>query len=80
MIVGAETRQIETNGDTVKDLLETLDKMFLGKLKNEVLTREGCLDPRFKIYVNGVSCDSLGMKTPLAHGDIIVLFSVIDGG
>jgi molybdopterin converting factor small subunit len=61
-------------------LLEILDNKSSGMLKKEVLDGEGALDPRFRIYVNGVSCDEKGLDTQISDGDNVMLFSVIDGG
>ena len=77
MILGSKTRQVKTNGSTIRDLIDTLDDLSMGKLANEVLAGEA-LDPKFKIFVNGNVSDSLSTK--LTDGDEVLLFSVIDGG
>ena len=77
MILGSKTRQIKTNGSTIRDLIDTLDGLSMGKLANEVLAGD-VLDPKFKIFVNGNVSDSLSTK--LTDGDEVLLFSVIDGG
>jgi len=77
MILGSKTRQVKTNGSTIRDLIDTLDDLSMGKLANEVLADEA-LDPKFKIFVNGHVSDSLSTK--LTDGDEVLLFSVIDGG
>lgn len=79
-MLGAGTRQVEVSGKTLRDLIETLNDTAGGKLKREVVTEKGDLDPRFKIYVNGFSCDDLGLDTSIREGDSIMLFSIIDGG
>ena len=71
---------IEFSGRNLRDLLETLDKKSLGMLKKEVLDEEGALNPGFRIYVNGVSCDDRCLDIQISDGDNIMLFSVIDGG
>ena len=77
MILGSKTRQVKANGSTIRDLIDTLDDMSMGRLANEVLAGDA-LDPKFKIFVNGNVSDSLSTK--LTDGDEILLFSVIDGG
>jgi len=77
MILGSKTRQVKTNGSTIRDLIDTLDGLSMGKLANEVLAGD-VLDPKFKIFVNGNVSDSLSTK--LTDGDEVLLFSVIDGG
>jgi len=78
MILGTKRRRVQTNGSTLRDLIETLNSLCMGKLVEEVLVGENTLDPKFKIFVNGNVSDSLSTK--LADGDEVLLFSVIDGG
>ena len=78
MILGTKRRQVKTSGNTLRDLIETLNDLSMGKLVKEVLVAENALDPKFKIFVNGNVSDSLSTK--LADGDEVLLFSVIDGG
>jgi molybdopterin converting factor small subunit len=78
MILGTKRRQVKTSGSTLRDLIDTLDELAMGKLVKEVLVADYALDPKFKIFVNGNVSDSL--STRLADGDEVLLFSVIDGG
>ena len=80
MILGGETMDIEFSGRTLRDLLDVLDKKSLGMLKKEFLDEEGAINPGFRIYVNGVSCDDRCLDIQISDGDNIMLFSVIDGG
>jgi len=80
MILGAHTKLIDIRGSTLRDLIETLNLISGGTLKKEILTENGDLDPRFKIYVNGALVDGLGLNTLIADGDNVMLFPVIDGG
>ena len=78
MILGTKRRQVKTSGSTLRDLIDTLDELAMGKLVKEVLVADHALDPKFKIFVNGNVSDNLSTK--LADGDEVLLFSVIDGG
>lgn len=78
MILGTKRRQVKTSGSTLRDLIDTLNDLSMGKLVKEVLAPDNALDPKFKIFVNGNVSDSLSTK--LADGDEVLLFSVIDGG
>jgi molybdopterin converting factor small subunit len=78
MILGTKRRQVQTNGSTLRDLIETLNELSMGKLVKEVMVSDNALDPKFKIFVNGNVSDSLSTK--LTDGDEVLLFSVIDGG
>ncbi len=80
MILGPNSREVDVKGKTLRELIESLDKVSAGVLKKEVLTETGSLNPRFRIYINGESCDEHGLDTPISDGDNIMLFSVIDGG
>jgi molybdopterin converting factor small subunit len=78
MILGTKKRQVKTSGNTLRDLIEALNQLSLGKLATEVLASDNALDPKFKIFVNGNVSDNLSTK--LTDGDEVLLFSVIDGG
>jgi len=78
MMLGTKRRQVKTSGSTLRDLIQTLNDLSMGKLVKEVLVADDALDPKFKIFVNGNVSDSLSTK--LADGDEVLLFSVIDGG
>jgi molybdopterin converting factor small subunit len=77
MILDTKRRQVETKGRTLRDLINTLNEIALGKLEKEVLAADH-LDKKFMIFVNGNARDNL--STTLADGDDVLLFSVIDGG
>ena len=78
MILGAKTRQVETKGHTLRELIGTLNETASGELEKQVLATNGNLDSKFRIFVNGKASDTL--NTTLANGDDVLLFSVIDGG
>jgi len=78
MILGTKRLQVKTSGSTLRDLIDSLNDLSMGKLVKEVLAADDALDPKFKIFVNGNVSDSLSTK--LADGDEVLLFSVIDGG
>jgi len=78
MILGTKRLQVKTSGSTLRDLIDSLNDLSMGKLVKEVLAADNALDPKFKIFVNGNVSDSLSTK--LADGDEVLLFSVIDGG
>lgn len=78
MILGTKRLQVETKGHTLRDLIRDLNQIAQGKLEKEVLSSNGRLDPRFRIFVNGNASDDL--NTSLTDGDDVLLFAVIDGG
>lgn len=78
MVLGTKRQRVETNGHTVGDLIATLNEMASGKLQGEIISDDGRLDPKFKIFVNGR--ESVTLTTQLTDGDDVVLFGVIDGG
>ena len=78
MILGTKRQQVQTNGSTLRDLIDTLNVLSRGMLVKEVLVANQGLDPKFKIFVNGSVSDNLSTK--LTDGDEVLLFSVIDGG
>ncbi|HKM49809.1 MAG TPA: MoaD/ThiS family protein [Candidatus Bathyarchaeia archaeon] len=78
MFLGSERRQVKAEGPTLRDLIDALNDLTMGKLEKEVLIAGGSLDPKLKIFVNGNVSDSL--STTLADGDEVLLSSVIDGG
>jgi molybdopterin converting factor small subunit len=78
MFLGSERREVKAKGPTLRDLIDALNDVTMGKLEKEVLVAGGSLDPKLKIFVNGNASDSL--STTLTSGDEVLLFSVIDGG
>jgi molybdopterin converting factor small subunit len=78
MILGNKRWRVETEGHTLRDLINRLNEIASSKLENEVLASDGSLDPKFRIFVNGNACDTL--SATVADGDDVLLFSVIDGG
>ena len=78
MILRVKTLQVQSREGTLRDLIKTLDEISSGELEKRVLSTNGRLDGKFKIFVNGIASDTL--DTTLAEGDDVVLFSVIDGG
>ena len=78
MFLGSERRQVKAKGPTLRDLIDALNDLTMGKLEKEVLIAGGSLDPKLKIFVNGKATHSL--STRLTDGDEVLLSSVIDGG
>ena len=78
MILGNKTWRVETEGHTLRDLINRLNEIASSKLENEVLAPDCSLDPKFRIFVNGNTCNTLSVT--VADGDDVLLFSVIDGG
>jgi molybdopterin converting factor small subunit len=78
MILGTNRQQVATKGRTLRDLIRDLNPVAQGKLEKEVLSRNGSLDPKFRIFVNGNASNDLNAS--LSDGDDVVLFAVIDGG
>jgi molybdopterin converting factor small subunit len=78
MVLGIKSKRVKIVGNTLQDLIEKLNDNSAGKLKREVLSSDGRLDPKLKIFVNGVSRDDL--NNTLKDGDDVILFAVIDGG
>jgi len=78
MLLGTKRRQVRTSGTSLRDLIDALNALSTGDLAKEVLVSDGGLDPKFKIFVNGIVSDNLSTK--LGDGDEVLLFSIIDGG
>ncbi len=78
MILKVKTMQVETKGRTLRDLIKTLDEKAFGELEKRVLSTNRSLDPKFRIFVNGVASDDL--EATISDGDDVLLYSVIDGG
>jgi molybdopterin converting factor small subunit len=76
MILGTRKLQVEIKGRRLRDLINALNEIALGRLEEEVLDA-GHLDEKFKIFVNGKASD---LNTTIADADDVLLFSVIDGG
>jgi len=78
MLLGTKSKRVNLVGNTLRDLIEKLNDSSTGTLKREVLSVDGKLDPKLKIFVNGVSNEDL--NNTLKDGDDVILFAVIDGG
>ena len=78
MILKAKTMEVEAKGRTLRDLIDTLNAKTFGELERRVLSANRGLDPKFRIFVNGVARDDL--DTAISNGDDVLLYSVIDGG
>ena len=73
--------EIETPASTVIGLIEFLSEEFDPKIVEELLARNGNLNPKYRIFVNGKNIRSeAGLGTPLHDNDIILISAVIDGG
>lgn len=73
--------EIETPASTVLGLIEFLSERFNPKIVGELLARNGGLNPRYQIFVNGKNIQSQdGLGTQINDNDIILMSTVIDGG
>jgi molybdopterin synthase sulfur carrier subunit len=75
---GAST--VQTQGETVGQVLENLDREFPG-FKKFVINKWGELRPSILVFLNRVDIRSLqGLKTPLNHGDRMDIYVLLSGG
>ena len=78
--VGTAGVEISFNGNTVSDLLATLDEMYGGILK-ELMVEGGELRELVKIMVNGKDVRGIkGLNTELKERDIVSFFPPVAGG
>ncbi len=75
----ANTKEIELDGSTVKEILETLCKKFP---RLEILIfKDGELQPYINVFLNGRNVLELsGLETSLHQGDEIAVFPPVSGG
>ena len=78
--VGAASRDVILNGETVLDLIERLDGIFSGKFRDLMVQGDGLKD-LIKILVNGIDIRGLnGLQTRLKEGDVVAFFPPVAGG
>lgn len=74
-----KTKELEIEGNTTRDVLETLCKMFPGLEK--LLFKDEALRPYINIFLNGRNIlESGGLETALAPDDEIAIFPPVSGG
>ena len=73
--------EVKTSASTVKGLIEFLSDKFNTKLKEELLEKNGSLNLKYHIFVNGKNIQhEAGLATPIRDSDLIMISTVIDGG
>jgi molybdopterin converting factor small subunit len=76
--VGGE-RQVEAEGDTVREVLDDLMDRFPGL--REQLVEEDELAPFVNVYVEGEDVRTLeGLETPVREGSTVILLPAMAGG
>jgi molybdopterin synthase sulfur carrier subunit len=76
--VGGE-RQVEAEGDTVREVLDDLMDRFPGL--REQLVEEDELAPFVNVYVEGEDVRTLeGLETPVHEGSTVILLPAMAGG
>ena len=76
--VGGE-RQVEAEGDTVRDILDDLMDRFPA-LKNQLLDDDD-IAPFVNVYVEGEDVRTLaGLETPVREGSTVILLPAMAGG
>jgi len=80
-IAGGMEHEIEVESrSTVEDVLKRLVDTYR-ELSSELYTREGSLNPRIRILVNGRDISHMkGLETSVSDGDIIAIIPPIGGG
>ncbi|MCE8422960.1 MAG: MoaD/ThiS family protein [Candidatus Methanoperedens sp.] len=73
------TKEIELEGDNVKEILKTICKKFPGI--DRMIYEDDKLIPYINIFVNGKDINELsGLDTPLNPNDEIAIFPPVSGG
>jgi molybdopterin converting factor small subunit len=76
--VGGE-RQVQAEGETVRDLLDDLMSRFPG-LRGQIVEDEE-IAPFVNVYVEGEDVRTLdGLETPVADGQTVILLPAMAGG
>ena len=72
-------RQVEADGDTVRDVLDDLMARFPA-LKNQLLEDDG-IAPFVNVYVEGEDVRTKdGLETPVREGGTVILLPAMAGG
>ena len=78
LVGGAST--IRSQGETLRHLLENLDKQFPG-FKWHIVSKQGKLHDYIIIFLNEEDIHYLNqLETPLKNGDVINILVVLSGG
>lgn len=73
--------EIETPAKNILGLIEYISEHFNPKIGEELLAKEGGLNPKYQIFVNGENIKyKAGFSTPIYDEDIVLISTVIDGG
>ena len=79
--VGGKKLDLEFNGKTVQDLLDTLVTQYGPKIKESFYDTDGAFDPNVQVILNGEEfLSEEGHDTPLSKGDHVVFMLVLAGG
>ena len=73
-------KAVQTEGNTVSDLLNNLDHRYPG-FKSQVITDDGQLHRFVNIYINDEDIRYLGqLETPVKDGDVVSILPALAGG
>lgn len=71
---------VDGNGDTVRDLVEDLDRRYPG-IKGRLVGEDGGLHRFVNVYLNDEDVRYLGsLETPLHDGDTVSILPAVSGG
>lgn len=78
MVGGA--RNVKVEGNTIREVLENLDRQYPG-FKDRVVLKDGKLHPFITVYLNEEDIYFLnGLDTPVKEGDVISILPAMAGG
>jgi MoaD family protein len=80
-VIGSNELEVEFNGKTVSDLIETLVDQFGQKAREALFDELGKFDPMVQVLLNGeewVTHDQL--HTTLRDGDSLIFMMMMAGG
>ncbi|MEM3061658.1 MAG: MoaD family protein [Candidatus Bathyarchaeia archaeon] len=81
-LLGFKEKEIEVQGNTVKDLMDGLKLLYGKELMERIIDEsKGEVKPFIKVLVNGIGIDALSMlNTELKDGDVVAIFPPVGGG
>lgn len=73
------TKELELEGETVREILDLLCKRFAGL--EELVFKDGNVRPHINIFINGNNInESGGLEQELHTGDELAIFPPVSGG
>ena len=72
-----ESAQAQADGATLGEVLADLDRQYPG-IRFRVIDEQGKIRRHIRIFVNGVSADTMSLK--MQPGDEVILVQALSGG